>query len=44
MKGGELIRGVVLRVVLTSPPHIDTGGIEDRLRSGESLFVDREKR
>ena len=38
MKEGEDIIGDESRVVLTSPPHIDSGGIEVRIMSGESLL------
>ena len=38
LKGGEHIRGSESRVGLTSPPQLDTGGIEVRLMSGESLL------
>ena len=43
MKGGELIRGDDLRVVLTSPPNIDTEGIKVRQRSEKSLLYAREE-
>ena len=43
MKVGEPIRGAVSRVGLTSPPQIDTGGIEAGLMSGESLLDYREE-
>ena len=38
LKGGEPIIGSESRVGLTSPPHIDTRGIEVRLMSGERLL------
>ena len=38
LKGGEPIRGAESRVGLTSPPHLDTGGIGVRIMSGESLL------
>ena len=41
LKGGEHIKGGDLRVVLTSPPHLETRGIEARLRLGERLFNTR---
>ena len=34
LKGGRAIIGAESRVGLTSPPHIDTGGMEVRLMSG----------
>ena len=40
MKGGDII-GAKLRVELTSPPQLDTGGIEVRIVSGESLLEAR---
>ena len=43
MKGGEPIRGDILRVGLTSPPHIDTRRIKVRIMSGESPLVTREE-
>ena len=33
-KGGEPITGAELRVGLTSPPQLDTGGIDVRIISG----------
>ena len=41
MKGGEPIRGADLRVVLTSPPQIDTSGIKVRLMLWDSLLEAR---
>ena len=43
MKGRETIRGADSRVGLTSPPLLDTGGIEVMLMSGESLLEAREE-
>ena len=43
MKVGEHIEGASLRVGLTSPPQIDTRGIEVRLVSREILIEAREK-
>ena len=43
LKGGERIRGDVSRVGLTSPPQLDTGGIEVRIMSGEILLDTREE-
>ena len=38
MKRGKPIGGADSRVVLTSSPQFDTGGIDVRLMSGESLL------
>ena len=43
MKGGEHIEGASLRVGLTSSHHLDTGGIEVRLMSGNILLDSREE-
>ena len=43
LKGGEPITGAKSRVGLTSPSQLDTGGIEVRLTSGESLLESREE-
>ena len=43
LKGGESIRGVVLRVGLTPYPQIDTGGIKVRIMLEENLLEDREE-
>ena len=43
LKVGEPIVGAYLRVRLTSSPQLDTGGIEVRLMSGESLLEAREE-
>ena len=38
LKGEKPIRGVEWSMGLTSPPYLDTRGIEARLRSGESIL------
>ena len=43
LKGGGSIIGAKSRMGMTSPPHIDTRGIEVRLTSGESLLETREQ-
>ena len=43
LKGGELITGSESGVGLTSPPQLDTGGVEVRLMSGEILLEAREE-
>ena len=42
LKGGEPITGAKLRVGMTSPTHIDNGGIEVRIMLGESILEARE--
>ena len=43
LKGEGPIRGYDSRVRLTSPPHIDTGGVDVRIMSGDSLLDSREE-
>ena len=43
MKGGELIGGSDSRLVLTSSPLLDTGGIEVSIMSGDRILDAREE-